>query len=46
MGVATVDLAVLEEAEKYYSIRADLMDPKWHYRHTRRAEIESSKGKL
>ncbi|GIJ83263.1 hypothetical protein Asppvi_002082 [Aspergillus pseudoviridinutans] len=46
MGVATLDLAVLEDAEENYAIRSDLTDPVWHYRHTHRAPVESSKGRL
>ncbi|KAE8413229.1 carbon-nitrogen hydrolase [Aspergillus pseudocaelatus] len=46
MGVATLDLAVLEEAEANYAIRKDLADPSWHYRHTQRIPAEPSKGKL
>jgi predicted amidohydrolase len=46
MAVATLDLAVLEDAEENYAIRSDLTDPSWHYRHTRRAPVESSKGRL
>ncbi|KAF4221653.1 hypothetical protein CNMCM6457_001804 [Aspergillus fumigatiaffinis] len=36
MGMATVDMAVLEDAEENYAIRSDLTEPSWHYRHTRR----------
>ncbi|EDP47434.1 hypothetical protein KXW98_000288 [Aspergillus fumigatus] len=46
MGVATLDLAVLEDAEENYAIRSDLTDPSWHYRHTRRVPVESPKGRL
>jgi hypothetical protein len=46
MGVATLDLAVLDEAEENYAIRSDMTDPSWHYRHTRRVPLEPSKGKL
>ncbi|PIG79968.1 carbon-nitrogen family hydrolase [Aspergillus arachidicola] len=46
MGVATLDLEVLEEAEANYSIRKDLADPCWHYRHTQRVPAKPSQGKL
>ncbi|RAQ54010.1 carbon-nitrogen family hydrolase [Aspergillus flavus] len=46
MGVATLDLAVLEDAEANYAIRKDLVDPSWHYKHTQRIPAEPSKGKL
>ncbi|KAJ6006757.1 hypothetical protein N7451_004701 [Penicillium sp. IBT 35674x] len=45
MAVATLDLAVMEDAEKNYGIRADMADPDWCYRHTLR-DIEVAKGKL
>jgi predicted amidohydrolase len=46
MGMATVDMAVLEDAEENYAIRSDLTEPSWHYRHTRRVPVEFTKGRL
>ncbi|KAJ5547233.1 hypothetical protein N7494_004818 [Penicillium frequentans] len=45
MGVATLDMAVMEDAEANYGIRADMADPDWCYRHTLR-DTEAPKGKL
>ncbi|KAJ6103431.1 hypothetical protein N7486_005858 [Penicillium sp. IBT 16267x] len=46
MGVATLDMAVMEDAEKNYGIRADMADPDWCYRHTLRDTGDVAKGKL
>lgn len=46
MGVATVDMAIIDEAEKNYGIRADLTEPHWHYGHTRRNPAAAGNGKL
>ncbi|KAJ5521733.1 hypothetical protein N7527_005848 [Penicillium freii] len=46
MGVATLDMAVLEDAEENYRVRADMADPAWCYKHTQRTPTEVAKGKL
>lgn len=32
--VAVIDLVVLETAERNHAARADMIDTKWHYKHT------------
>ncbi|KAJ5660439.1 hypothetical protein N7507_006890 [Penicillium longicatenatum] len=46
MGVATLDMAVMDDAEENYGIRADMADPDWCYKHTLRDTGEVAKGKL
>ncbi|KAE8350879.1 hydrolase [Aspergillus coremiiformis] len=45
MGVADVDMAVLDDAEANYSIRADLGQADWHYSYARRT-MEQPKSNL
>ncbi|KAH8433950.1 carbon-nitrogen hydrolase family protein [Aspergillus melleus] len=46
MAIADLDMQVLEDAETNYSLRADLTQEDWHYRHTRRGGHAPSRGKL
>lgn len=36
MGVATLDMALLEDAEENYRVQADMAHPAWCYKHTQR----------
>ncbi|THC92450.1 hypothetical protein EYZ11_008092 [Aspergillus tanneri] len=46
MAVADLDMAVLEDAEANYSIRADLTQEGWHYSYARRDGKRQSAEKL